>query len=438
MPGLIDTTTGLADGTSGLIWLAGGLGGDGLDAQPPPWVLISGGTPATLDIYFTKNIAWNSPYPVTVASLLTCTRATPPAAYYTNADLTLSSFAANTLRYGTNGLLVEESRVNLVLQSQTFDNATWGKNEATVTANSIAAPDGTTTADTVTPSIVDTTHHRVSQTVAVSDATVYQETMYAKANGYTKLAFVERISTGAYSSFNLSGAGSVLDNGNGGAGSITALANGWYRCTMASTSSGTSFGSYIYVLSPSYTTGDPTSSSWIGDGVSGVYLWGDQLEAGAFATSYIPTTTVAVTRAADNISFGTLTWVNATTGTFYGSANSLTTATYLLSGVSGVAIPRSGTASQAIADNGTNTITATAGLSTWASTSKAALAYDGTGRSLCMNAGTVATDANLIGTLSSIYVGSNAGAAGLWDGYITRVTYWNSKRTDAQLQTLTT
>jgi hypothetical protein len=58
--------------------------------------------------------------------------------------------------------------------------------------------------------------------------------------------------------------------------------------------------------------------SFAGDGTSGIYLWGAQLEAGAYPTSYIPTTTATVTRNADVISkTGISDLIGSTEGTIF-------------------------------------------------------------------------------------------------------------------------
>lgn len=86
------------------------------------------------------------------------------------------------------------------------------------------------------------------------------------------------------------------DTSNGtGAGGITATScgGGWWRLSMSYTATGAAEFLRINYMPAS------SSNSYAGDGVSGAYIWGLQLEVGSLATSYIPTTTVAVTRAAD-------------------------------------------------------------------------------------------------------------------------------------------
>jgi hypothetical protein len=97
--------------------------------------------------------------------------------------------------------------------------------------------------------------------------------------------------------------------------SITAVGNGWYRCVMSWSAGATASRTHAITLeNPSGT------NTYTGNGYSGIFIWGAQLEAGAFPTSYIATTTASVTRNADVASMtGTnfSGWYNASAGTTY-------------------------------------------------------------------------------------------------------------------------
>ena len=92
-------------------------------------------------------------------------------------DLAFTRTGDTATRVNSAGL-IEKVRTNLVLQSQTFDNASWVKSNITVTANSTNAPDGTATADTI---LAPTTSvNAIYQ--AISTSGVLTLSVYAKAN----------------------------------------------------------------------------------------------------------------------------------------------------------------------------------------------------------------------------------------------------------------
>jgi hypothetical protein len=198
------------------------------------------------------------------------------------------------------GLLIEGTRTNLWLHSQTFDNASWTKVRSSVSANTIAAPDGTTTADTLVEDGTAANSHLLRQDYAsATSGTVYTISVYAKAKERSQILILFGADTAAFSNegvlFTLSGSGtSAVSTGSPVAHGIQALPNGWYRCRVTATCASTTNAVLRIQLCSS------SSSTYSGDGASGLYLWGAQLEAGRFPTSYIPTTTGTVARTADS------------------------------------------------------------------------------------------------------------------------------------------
>lgn len=200
------------------------------------------------------------------------------------------------------GLLMEAARTNLCLQSQTL-GTTWTTLQASISSNVTTAPDGTSTADKLVEDGTTNTHAVLQTFAKAASALTYTVSIFLKASERTacQLRFVDaavstnrvstevNLSTGALSSTAASGTFTSAS------ATITALANGWYRVTLTgTTSTETSVNVIVFAQSPIGT------SSYAGDGTSGLFAWGGQLEQAAFASSYIPTTTVAVARTADS------------------------------------------------------------------------------------------------------------------------------------------
>ena len=193
------------------------------------------------------------------------------------------------------GLLIEELRQNIATYSEDLSNAAWTKFAATVSSNATTAPDGALTADKVVEDTAANSRHFVYLSPSVTTGLSYTWSVFAKAAERSKLrldAGDGQAGAGNYADFDLV-AGTATPAGNCTA-SVQAVGNGWFRlsCTFSTVSSGTS----ALTIELATTAG---SSTYTGDGTSGLYVWGAQLEAGAFPTSYIPTTTAAVTRNAE-------------------------------------------------------------------------------------------------------------------------------------------
>ena len=172
------------------------------------------------------------------------------------------------------------------------------------------------------------------------------------------------------------------------------------------------------------------------------------LEAGSFATSYIPTTTAAVTRAADVASINTLSpWFNAAEGSFFVQAsNLLASAPALFSTDDGTTNNRlinffsnPTTPSFRVILGGVDQANISAGAISLQSTFKLASAYKVNDFAASLNGAAAVVDTS--GTIPSgqttARLGSNVVTAGLINGYLQRITYYPRRLTNAELQTLT-
>ena len=239
------------------------------------------------------------------------------------APANVARFDCDPITRNSLGLLIEESRVNLLTYSGSVGVTNWYLYFALVNLNTIISPDGTLTGTKLFSNTTSNFHVVYSSTITFT-ATSYTISCYAKKAELNFIYIREALTSGSTavnSFFNLS-TGALGTIASGRTGTITSVGNGWYRCSITATAvvstTTINFGCSVSDNTPSYT----------GDGYSGIYIWGAQLEAGAFATSYIPTVASTVTRATDQASMtGTnfSSWYNQAQGAFCAYADTIAT-----------------------------------------------------------------------------------------------------------------
>jgi len=224
------------------------------------------------------------------------------------------------------GLLIEESRTNLITSSNNFGGGTV---DLGVIASATVSPDGTTNASLI---FEKTTNNFKLYTAGVTSVigTTYCGSVFVKYAGSSKYGRLKSGSTNTII-INLTN-GSILSST--GTCGVIPYSNGWYRIYSIFTATTTSENLQLFLMNY-----NGALSQYQGDGSSGYYVYGMQAEVGAFATSYIPTSASTVTRSADNASMtGTnfSSWYNQSEGTFYSNVKSTT-------GVGGYIISARGT-----------------------------------------------------------------------------------------------
>jgi hypothetical protein len=230
------------------------------------------------------------------------------------------------------GLLVEEQRTNLTLQSEQITATGWTNGGCVLTADSTVAPDGNTTADTIEDdSAVAFREVHTTSGYVVSDNQSYTFSVYILKDAIapttrfpairleysggtsTGTDFFLDTQSGATNSNKFSGAGTVGDVG------AVDFGDYWrFFGTFTNDATGnTVLGFTIFPAIGANADLQTETAAAIGS----IIVWGMQVELGAFLTSYIPTTSATVTRAKDVCSTTDVSWHNVAAQTWYVSAS---------------------------------------------------------------------------------------------------------------------
>ncbi len=410
-----------------------------------------------LDLQFQRDGA----YSARRGPLPTFTRAS--AAWRVNSAGVIVPAAVNEARIDYNpttleasGLLIEEQRTNLATYSADLTNADWSKAATTATADQTLSPDGTVNADLLAETTANAQHTTAnSSSVSAVSGTTYTQSvflkkgtgatapdwvvlaLYSSAFGSTAVAF--NVTTGAVGS--TTGSPAVV---------VTQFSNGWWRVaiTKTATASATIGAAYIAFTNNANTTSVPT---YVGQTTSNVFVWGAQFEAGAFATSYIPTTTATVIRSADvcSITGGAFSgfW-NATEGTivFKGIKSALqpaVTPSYMGvdDGGSTNRIILFGGSAETVFVSTSSTIQANLGGVTQVAANTPfgmAVRYKSNDFALSLNGGTVLSDVSgTVPSVTQMLIGQRL-SSNFMGGWIQSVQIYDRIKADAKLQALST
>ena len=351
------------------------------------------------------------------------------------------------------GLLIEQSSTNLITYSQLFNNAVWVNFRSSITPSADIAPDGTQTAQLLIEDTTTTNSHGCANYGVATVTSGQQYTFSAEVKAWTRnyvtlYGDVSNSRLGNGVQFSLID-GTVTRNTSSWVTTSTNLGNGWWRFSFTATavSSGNAY-SALFIGSTVSASADGTDR-YTGNGYSGIYIWGAQLEALAFPTSYIPTTSAQVTRASDNASMtGTnfSSWYNQGQGTLYTALTSkINDGAFFISAF--VSIDNGATGyfawvGRTAYDNGFRYFTTSNNGSvttlmqnipqqTIFSYTPSSLSYSTNGSSV----GNIANTGNIVPNKLSI--GSQGAFYNPMTGYIKKLAYYPQALTSAQLQSLT-
>lgn len=342
--------------------------------------------------------------------------------------------------------ILEPQRTNLIPYSEDFSNAVWQKNQSSILSNNIISPDGTMNASKL---VEDNSNnfHRIIEEITLSVGT-HTHTVFAK-EGERKYFVLRNNINGSNlnACFDLQN-GVVVYNGFDNA-IIEYYGNGWYRCSIIEVDPSGGPASFSLMTSNNEVINN-NIPSYQGDGTSGIYIWGAQVEEGSYATSYIPTNGTTVTRLAETANgAGNADTFNDSEGVLFVEIAALTNdlserRISISSGTSSnvVRIGYTSTSNRivAVVYNGTNQAVLTNNNTDITESNKIALKYKENDFALWVNGIKASTDISGVtftdGTLTNLNFDSGSGGNDFY-GNTKQLQYHNSALTDSELEQLT-
>ncbi len=368
------------------------------------------------------------------------------------------------------GLLIEEARTNLALQSSTF-GTTWSSGALNVDIPTTNNSDifGTTTADEIaTTNTADEAYAIFQDFTGLTANTVTSCSVYVKTG--TTVSFVQLAwddggggADGLFCNFQLTGSGTV--------GTVTALAAGgdtlgasitrtkgddeaFYRCTLTGEIDIGTTGRFTISMVDRIDAAVFEAAD-LQDNDS-IIVCAAQIEVGAFPTSHIPTTTISVTRAKESFGTDDVDWLDMANGTLFAQVITGTTANAGASvsrqivnidnnvndneivilaqhsdGVDWFLRIRSSSADQFISQTGTPTVGSVQKLAAAWTTNDGEFVEDGV---------SLATDSSITTPtgLTHLSIGEDHIEANQFNGYIQTLKYYNVRKPNDFLVTETT
>ena len=379
----------------------------------------------------------------------------------TNYQSTLVTASVNQPRFDHDpvtkeckGLLIEDATTNLLTYSEDTTNAIWSKINSTVSAyNNIISLDGSLSARKLVESTA-TGAHGLAQSFSVASGLTYTASAYFKRGGQNA-AIIELASTfgtNKWAVFDLQN-GVVGSLGTAGIAEISSIGNGWYRCSISVQATSTGTGVLNLYIARNSTD---SSANYTGDGYSGVYIWGAQLEANsASPSSYVATAGATASRSYD-VAYMTGTnfssWYNQEEGSVYAEVrvDQKPLAGYYQNGYFTIGDSDSGTMldlgidtnyqsySRLSYNGATQALLTRPSAYTFGTVSRNATSFSQNDLSVSFNSESVLSDFDcaLNKQFRTLYLGQRSQ---VWQlrGHLRRFTYYPKKLTNQELQTLT-